>query len=248
MAEAIRSSWGLIVVGVLLIGLGILIGIFIGMSAFVSPKIGPNGAFIGDVKTKWLEDGRYMELLTDFRYVDPRETVWLSPKGSKINGASIPKVLWSVVGGPFEGKYRKASVIHDVACEDMKRPHQDVHRAFYDACLCEGLDPSAARKLYAAVALFGPKWTFESRTLTKEVKVQRFVSEKQVMQVTQPDGSVKEVTKEVFKPIAESQIWEYTVQEPVRLSTAESTPDDLKKINALADSEIPIGEFSNFSQ
>jgi hypothetical protein len=248
MAEAIRSQWGIIAAGIVLVGIGILIGIFIGMSAFVSPKVGPHGAFVGDLSPKWLEDGRFMELVTDFRYVDPRDTVWLSPKGSKVNGASIPKILWSVVGGPFEGKYRKASVIHDVACDEMKRPHQEVHRAFYDACLCEGLDPSTARKLYAAVALFGPKWTFESEHMTKEVKVQRFVSEMVVMQVTQPDGSVKEVTKEVFKPVAESRTMEYVVEVPIRLPMVEPTTDDLKKIDALADGPIPVEDFSTFAE
>lgn len=35
------------------------------------------------------------------------------PKGFITDFASIPRVLWSAVGGPAEGKYRKAAVVHD---------------------------------------------------------------------------------------------------------------------------------------
>ena len=52
-----------------------------------------------------------MTLLDDFGYVDPGKITWKAPKGHKIDGASIPPVFWSFIGGPFEGKYRNASVV-----------------------------------------------------------------------------------------------------------------------------------------
>jgi Protein of unknown function (DUF1353) len=39
------------------------------------------------------------------------------PAGAIVGGASIPQVFWSIIGGPFEDKYREASVIHDYYCE-----------------------------------------------------------------------------------------------------------------------------------
>ncbi len=35
------------------------------------------------------------------------------PAGFVSDGASIPKIAWSIVGGPWTGKYRNAAVVHD---------------------------------------------------------------------------------------------------------------------------------------
>jgi hypothetical protein len=79
------------------------------------------GRFVGDVVGIWLPDGRDMKLQFDFAYIDPLERKWDAPRGSIVNGADIPMEFWSIAGGPFEGKYRKASVLHDVACQVKKR-------------------------------------------------------------------------------------------------------------------------------
>lgn len=117
------------------------------------------GRYIGEVVARWLDDGRVMELQNDFRYVDPSGREWLARKGAKIDGASIPPAAWPIIGGPFEGKYRNASVIHDVACERRDRPWQEVHRMFYDAMLTSGVGALKAKTMYAAVLLGGPKWS-----------------------------------------------------------------------------------------
>jgi hypothetical protein len=69
----------------------------------------------GNVKAEWLPDGRSMKLLETFRYVDANGVAWAAPKDSVVDGASIPQEFWTFIGGPFEGKYRNASVCHDVA-------------------------------------------------------------------------------------------------------------------------------------
>src|SRR5262245_20217290 len=63
------------------------------------------GHFTGEPVTKWNPDGRSMTLLTELRYTDPHGEVWVAPIGSVVDGASIPRYLWSVMGGPFEGQY-----------------------------------------------------------------------------------------------------------------------------------------------
>jgi hypothetical protein len=110
------------------------------------------------VKVQWLDDGRKMELLDDFLYVDGGMKRWLAPKHSVIDGASIPRFLWSFVGGPFEGLYRKASVVHDVECEDQKELWRDVHRMFFNAMRCSGVGPKRANIMYSAVYHCGPRW------------------------------------------------------------------------------------------
>jgi hypothetical protein len=118
------------------------------------------GKFVGNVETRWLDDGRQMELLSDFEYIDPRGKHWLAPKGSIIDGASIPQFFWSseYVGGPYEGKYRKASAIHDVACAQRNEPWEAVHKVFEEAMLASGEDKTRVLLMAAAVYHFGPRW------------------------------------------------------------------------------------------
>lgn len=118
------------------------------------------GSFAGKPVASWSDDGRNMTLETDFAYVDPRGKKWSAPKGAVINGASIPRPFWSVIGGPFEGRFRNASVVHDVYCDSMSEPSQAVHFMFYEACRCGGVSEQKAKMLYYAVATFGPKWEF----------------------------------------------------------------------------------------
>lgn len=118
----------------------------------------PNGSFSGPVVTQWLDDGRHMVIVKPFVYTDSTGTEWPVPVGTIVDGASIPKVAWGAVGGPFEGKYRAASVVHDLYCDRRARPSKAVHRVFYDAMIASDVPESQARKLYGAVKLGGPKW------------------------------------------------------------------------------------------
>lgn len=118
--------------------------------------------FDGEVETRWLVhegDDRAMTLLTDFTFVDSRDVAWRAPAGACVDGASIPPSLWSgIVGTPYVGDYRRATVIHDVACQERTRPYEEVHYMFYEAMLCDGVAPERAWLMYTAVRLFGPKW------------------------------------------------------------------------------------------
>ena len=118
------------------------------------------GHFDGTPVTKWNPDGRTMTLLTELRYTDPKGEVWVAPIGSQVDGASIPRYLWSVMGGPFEGKYRNASVLHDVAYGEKKRPWQDCDRMFYNAMRCSGVSAVEAKTMYYALYRFGNHWKF----------------------------------------------------------------------------------------
>lgn len=62
----------------------------------------PHGRFIGEVVARWHADGRTMSLVQDFAYEDPGCERWHAPAGSVVDGASIPRAMWSIIGGPFE--------------------------------------------------------------------------------------------------------------------------------------------------
>lgn len=114
--------------------------------------------FVGRVVTGWNKNGRDMSLLEEFAYLDSNGNTWLAPIGSVVDGASIPRIFWSTISSPFCGKYRRASIIHDVFCKNKKVPHKKVHAMFYEAMLTDGVPPFKAKLMFHAVNLFGPKW------------------------------------------------------------------------------------------
>lgn len=133
------------------------------------------GHFRGQLRLE-LVGGREARLVTNFGYIDPHGTDWSAPRGSIVNGASIPQAFWSFVGGPWDGAYRQASVVHDVACETMQASWQDTHRMFYEACRCGGVDERTAKLMYWAVYHFGPRWeprmaTTNAATITRPQRI-----------------------------------------------------------------------------
>lgn len=116
------------------------------------------GRFEGRVVAEWLDDGRDMRLVESFAYVDAADTHWLAPADAVVNGASIPRAFWSVIGGPFAGRFRNASVVHDVACVEKAQGWREVHRMFYEACRCADAPLIKSKIMYYAVYHFGPRW------------------------------------------------------------------------------------------
>jgi DNA/RNA endonuclease G (NUC1) len=118
-----------------------------------------HGRFIGlPAQIALGEDGRSANLLAPLSYVDPIETSWSVPVGAWLDGASIPQPFWSIIGGPFEGRYREASIVHDHYCIVRNRPWRDTHRMFYEGMLCRGVSSFKAKMMYYAVYRFGPRW------------------------------------------------------------------------------------------
>ena len=114
------------------------------------------GSFSGNPKTEWLSEAgedRNMCLLETFWYIDPDGRRWEAPKGATTNGASIPRTLWSSLGSPYTGNYRRASIIHDIAIRSPFRLRVDADTMFYFACLAGGCMPMEAKLLYAGVRL-----------------------------------------------------------------------------------------------
>jgi hypothetical protein len=115
--------------------------------------------YIGDLRAKFNANGRTITLLAPYAFVDSDRVRWDVPSGAIVDGASIPKAFYSFIGGPLDGLYRDASVIHDWYCDRRSRPWQSVHRVFYEAMQSSGVEPWRAKVMYAAVQKFGPRWS-----------------------------------------------------------------------------------------
>lgn len=108
------------------------------------------------------------KLRQTFRFRDPNGLVWSTPANVEVNGASIPQPFWSFIGGPFEGPYISASVIHDHYCRTKERTAHDTHRNFYYGMRANSVPEWKASFMYWAVATFGPSWKLERRVVTKQ--------------------------------------------------------------------------------
>jgi hypothetical protein len=98
-----------------------------------------------------------------FRFRDPNGLLWSTPAGAEVDGASIPQAFWSFIGGPFEGAYINASVIHDHYCVTKERTAHDTHRNFYYGMRASGVPDWKAKLMHWAVSTFGPSWKLERR-------------------------------------------------------------------------------------
>lgn len=127
-------------------------------TASLSARCQNFGHFLDEVVAKWDDDGRTMVLLGDVRFAAPDGEIWTAKKGAKIDGASIPRPFWSMIGGPFEGRFRDASVIHDYYCDHHLKTWQATAMVFYEGMRAKGVSESKALTMYYAVYAFGPHW------------------------------------------------------------------------------------------
>lgn len=128
-----------------------------GLESGTSPE--SFGSYTGLPPTiRLLQDGRNAELVDPIAYHGADNVDWPVTANSKLDGASIPQAFWSLIGGPFEGQYRDASIVHDYYCDHHVRRWRDTARMFYAAMRCSGVGATKAKIMFYAVYRFGPKW------------------------------------------------------------------------------------------
>lgn len=68
-------------------------------------------------------------LLEPLEYVDDTYHI-IAQAGFVFDGASIPKILWSVIGSPFTGEYTEAACIHDILYQSCILPRWESDALF----------------------------------------------------------------------------------------------------------------------
>ncbi|MFL0669919.1 MAG: DUF1353 domain-containing protein [Erythrobacter sp.] len=119
--------------------------------------------FSGSPIVKLMLKAPYIQLVEPFSFRDPAGLAWDVPVETTSDGASIPRALWTIAGGPLSGNYRDAAIIHDRYCDTMERSWRATHRVFRDAMRARGLSRFEAASKYSAVYLFGPRWNATHR-------------------------------------------------------------------------------------
>ncbi len=121
------------------------------------------GRFSRSSRVEFLADGRSVRIVREFSFIRP-DGGWIKvPRGFVCDGASIPRILWPLSGGPFEGKHRDAALVHDALyashrCAKHTGDQFDratADRVFYEAMRAGGVDAIRATCKYLAVRMFG---------------------------------------------------------------------------------------------
>jgi hypothetical protein len=161
-----------------------------------------HGSFSGNPKTEWLVDSngndRDMMMLEDFSYTDPEGRLWPALRGSIVNGASIPRPLWSTVGSPYTEDYRRASIVHDIACDTPGVPRKEADVMFYYACRAGGCSAGQARILYAGVRIGA--WASASlpeESISRETLLFRGRPEVPVLEAQFLQGKLAEISRDM---------------------------------------------------
>ena len=95
------------------------------------------GEIKGRVQTEWFDDEpRLMTVLSRVVFQDRWGWIWTAVPGAVTDGASVPWLLRRIIP-IYVGFYRRAVVLHDVACVLKYEPSWRVHRMFYEAMRCD---------------------------------------------------------------------------------------------------------------
>lgn len=141
------------------------------------PIAKPSGSFVGkiefiDPSCPKADRPRFCKLknMHSFSTLTPKRTwqtvAWAGETDREIqsgttNGADIPRLVWPLVGHPFDPKILPAAIIHDhyTFKENRTVNWYDTHLMYLHILLDQGLDPIKAYTQYFAVYTFGAHWT-----------------------------------------------------------------------------------------
>ena len=113
------------------------------------------GYFIGDIEVTFESDGRYVRVDRPFSYVTSAGVIHTVPTDFRTDGASIPKGLWWLIGGPFSGRYRGPAIVHDRLYFTGEGGKRYADKIFREAMQVSGVSFWKRNILYRAVRWFG---------------------------------------------------------------------------------------------
>ena len=178
------------------------------------------GSFKSQVKVLFVDpkgpDDRNVQLVDPFGYKDSKGVDWDVPAGFVSDGASVPWGLWTFIGGPYDGPYRDAAIIHDYYCTTKSRTWEDTHAMFLEASLKRGTTDSIAQTMYAGILYGGPRWP--APAVVKKAQVGPSAP-------TTPGTVDPGITKRKATPTEKQQFEELKLW----IEQTKPTPDQIKK-------------------
>ena len=125
-----------------------------------------NGSFEGRVVVEWLDDPFVpkMRLVEPFAYRQPEGRVWAVPGGHIVKGRGLPPLFRDLIGQPFNGGFRKSSIVYDYVTQEMTEPWEDAQHMFLDASGAEGVTQAEAKGMYMLLRAQGSRWEVPDST------------------------------------------------------------------------------------
>ena len=134
---------------------------FLGSVHCASAEDEAPGTFFPEPQTTFM-GARNPKLNIDFHYKTLSGDLWTAKAGHVSDGATIPRVLWAIVGPPWTGPHRKPAIIHDYYCDIRTRTPEEVHAVFYEGLLRSGVSKEKSFVMYQAVKWFAEPWVVKS--------------------------------------------------------------------------------------
>jgi len=94
------------------------------------------------------------QLKADFKFIANGLT-FIIPAGFVFDGASIPKIFWTITTSPFNPKVMRAACIHDFLYRTHAIPRKQADKLFMQILIEDGMAEESAEVLYSAVRVGG---------------------------------------------------------------------------------------------
>ena len=109
--------------------------------------------FIGKINLQEYDNSRW-SLLSDFSYENNKYIITCGTNFIT-DGASIPKVMWSIIGSPMERDLLKPAIIHDGLYTIMSLDRHECDDLLKEMLLFNKVPEEKIFAIYEAVHLFG---------------------------------------------------------------------------------------------
>lgn len=119
----------------------------------------------GDVILKKIDSNNY-QLFENLTYTNSYYEINVL-KGLITDGASIPRVLWNLIGSPFNGNYTFAAIIHDALYQSEYLERSECDKIFLDIMKESNVSFFQRYTMYSAVRSFG--WLVWKKHIKEDV-------------------------------------------------------------------------------
>ncbi len=104
-----------------------------------------------------------------FSYTTKKGVIHLVPKDFVTDGATIPRFLWSIIGSPFTGLYKKAVLIHDELYFTQKTKRRYADKIFLEIMKYSGVAFWKRIAMYSGVSIGGwYRWNKQKKKRRKK--------------------------------------------------------------------------------
>jgi hypothetical protein len=118
------------------------------------------GTFEGRVVAEWSDDPFFptLRLKEELLFRQTGGDTWVVPAEATVDGRSMPKLFFSLIGDPWTSGFLKSAVTYDYAVKAKARRWKDAQRMFVEGAVVEGVHTIDAKAMYMLLHATGSRW------------------------------------------------------------------------------------------